>query len=236
MKHFLIELYELIVGPPLGFCAEGNSQWYYFSALVINGMLTWWLHPELGVLFTVFSVLHFALLAAYGFMDMADPGHYKASVVYFVISLGMLVTGLVLDWAWTLITSAVMVFAMLLAPNEMGNNILMREPKDYLVYYGNRNYWGLMLCQTCWFACLVAVAVLIPVPFWVKLLIIVACMALHPVMDFLEGECISAAGITMDAFDNLLGLIKGEKPSQAAIEEQQGKAPVVAEQDEAKIE
>ena len=53
MKKVLLNIYRGIVGNEYGWNGEGNEQWYYFLALVMNCMLTWWLKPEIGILFTV---------------------------------------------------------------------------------------------------------------------------------------------------------------------------------------
>ena len=57
MKKVLLNAYRCIVGNEFGWIGEGNEQWYYFLALVINCMLTWWIKPELRIIFTVAAVI-----------------------------------------------------------------------------------------------------------------------------------------------------------------------------------
>lgn len=47
MKDLLLNFYRCVVGSEYGWFGEGNEQWYYFIALVINIMLTWQFRPDL---------------------------------------------------------------------------------------------------------------------------------------------------------------------------------------------
>lgn len=211
MKKVLLNIYRGIVGNEYGWSGEGNEQWYYFLALVMNCMLTWWLKPEIGILFTVFSVVHFAMMFPYEyfFMDDFQSKSIVPQVVYFSIHLVMFVTSLIVNWPWTLITSSIVVIACLLAPDCTGNNVFMRPPK-YGIYFGNNDYIRILICHTIWFAMFVIITFLLPVSIWIKLAIIATCIILHPFIDFLEGECINISDITEEAFWKIAEKIKGD--------------------------
>ncbi len=69
MKNLLGNIFRFIVGSEAGFNGEGNEQWFYFLYLSINLMLIWWLKPEIFLIFTIISVIHYATIFIYGFFD-----------------------------------------------------------------------------------------------------------------------------------------------------------------------
>ena len=111
-KIKLLDLYRFVVGSEFGWSGEGNEQWYYFLALVMNLMLTWWLKPELGLLFTICSVIHYATICLYGseVLFYADSIY---SVGYFTIHLVMVILCMIFNWKWTLLTSFIVVVDIL---------------------------------------------------------------------------------------------------------------------------
>lgn len=93
MKKALLNFYRCIVGNEFGWSGEGNELWYYFLALVINCMLTWWLKPELGIIFTVAAVIHCITLCVYGFAMLSDSSvlysiaYYAIHTVIFIVCI-----------------------------------------------------------------------------------------------------------------------------------------------------
>ncbi len=245
MKRVLLKAYRLVVGYERGFNGEGSEQWYYFIALVMNCMLTWWLKPELGVLITVCSVIHFAMTIICGLGDLTDflanKRCFLYSVLYFSIHLVMFVVCACFNWWWTLITSAIVVISFCIGIDCMGYNTFMRPPKDYDVDYGNDNWVGIFLCHTIWFAIFVTITMLLPISIWIRIGIIVVCMILHPIIDYLEGECINIKDITDEAFDQIMSKIKPEKyivsskSEKCAIEEKSSNPPIVVQEDNGNV-
>ena len=82
MKNLLVNIYRCIVGGEVGFIGEGNEQWYYFLSLVMNLMLLWWLKPEIALMFTVLSVIHYVTVFVYGYF-MLDSENVIFSCIYF---------------------------------------------------------------------------------------------------------------------------------------------------------
>ena len=124
MKEIAGFVYKCIVGFETGFNLEGNEQWYYFLALVMDCMLTWWIRPELGIIYTMMFVIHYISTIVYGSTIIDEEGtryavgHYAFHAFLFLICMKM-------DCYWTLLTSAIVIVGYLLAPNCMGDNILM---------------------------------------------------------------------------------------------------------------
>ncbi len=207
MKKLLLNIYRGIVGNEFSWSGEGNEQWYYFLALVINNMLTWWLKPELGIVITVASVIHFITVFVYGVGDFAYNS-VKYSIGYYAIHAIIFIVCILFDWKWTILTALIVVVAYLLAPDCMGNNIFMRPPKEYIVYAGVKNIAAILLFHTILFTTFVVVALNLPLALWARIIIIVACMIVHPIIDFFEGECIIISDVTKDAYNKIMQTIK----------------------------
>ena len=203
MKKILLNVYQGIVGSKFGFIGEGNEQWYYFLSLVINCMLAWWFKPEIAILFTIVSVIHFISVFIYGYFDLSEIKGRLASVVYFLIHVIILGVCFVVDWKFTLITSAISIIALLIAPDCTGNNIFMPGPqlvpKKHRVYYSPYDTKPLLF-HTIIFVVFLAVTLLLPTKYWVKFIIIVGALILHPIIDILQGECIDISSVTGEAF------------------------------------
>ena len=219
MRKWWGKIYRLIVGYEFGFSGEGNEQWYYFLGLIMNIMLTWWLKPELGLVFTIAAGIHFLSINAYGLKAVYYTPN-EVSIVFptilFGLHLVLFVVCLCFSWSWTLITSAVVIVGFILAPNCMGNNILMPEPKRYNVYYGNKNKEAILFFHTLWFVAFVVITLCLPIIWYLKLAIIVVCMILHPVIDTLEGEGLIVSDIIEEAVETIIDYFKDKKESKNA--------------------
>ena len=215
IKNICLNLYSYIVGAPYGWGGEGNEQWYYFLALVMNCMLTWWLKPELGILITICSAVHFGMTIIYGLEDLVDPlgndGCFIFSVLYFAIHLIMFITCICFNWWWALLTSAIVVVAYLIAPDCSGFCFLRNLIDNNGDYLNNDNIVGIMISHTIWFACFVTITLLLPISIWIRIAIIAVCMILHPFIDLYEGDCVIISDLTDDAFNNIMDKISSKK-------------------------
>lgn len=207
MKKVLLNIYRGIVGNTVGWSGEGNEQWYYFLALVINLMLTWWLKPELGIIFTVFAVIHYVTVCVYGSAMLSDSSVWY-SIAYYAIHTVIFIVCIFLNWKWTLLTSLIVIIAYFIAPDCMGNNIFMRQPKEYTVYCGNENIAAILVFHTILFVAFVVIALSLPISLWIRIIIIVICMILHPIIDFLEGECMIISDVTNESLEKIVQTIK----------------------------
>lgn len=213
MKKALLNFYRSIVGNEFGWSGEGNELWYYFLALVINCMLTWWLKPELGIIFTVAAVIHCITLCVYGFAMLSDSS-VLYSIAYYAIHTVIFIVCIFFNWKWTILTSLIVIVAYFIAPDCMGDNIFMRPPKEYIVYCGNENISAILVFHTILFAAFVFVALSLPISLWIRIIIIVICMILHPIIDFLEGECIIITDVTNESLEKIVQTIKDSKDSR----------------------
>ena len=96
---------------------------------------------------------------------------------------------------WTIITAAITTVSVLLAPNDIGNNIFVHRP-----IINNRLP---LVFNTIIFVAFVVVDFLLPTELWIKLVIIVVVLAIHPVIDWLEGECVIISDVTIEAFEKI---------------------------------
>lgn len=118
------------------------------------------------------------------------------------------------NWKWTILTSLIVIVAYFIAPDCMGDNIFMRPPKEYIVYCGNENISAILVFHTILFAAFVFVALSLPISLWIRIIIIVICMILHPIIDFLEGECIIITDVTNESLEKIVQTIKDSKDSR----------------------
>lgn len=210
-KNLFINIWSYIVGAPYGWDGEGNEQWYYFLALVVNCMLTWWLKPELGILITICSVIHFAMTIIYGLGDLMDPlcndKCFTYSAIYFGIHLVMFITCMCFNWWWTLITSAIVIISFLIAPDCCGFNLLS-SLFNRTYGSGNDNTTGIMILHTIWFVCFAIIALLLPISIWIRIAIIVVCMSLHRFIDLYEGDCVIISDLTDEALSGIWSRIR----------------------------
>ena len=195
MKNLLVNIYRCIVGGEYGFIGEGNEQWYYFLSLVMNLMLLWWLKPEIALMFTVLSVIHYVTVFVYGYF-MLDSENVIFSYIYFGIHIILLILAIVTSFKWTVITAVITVVSILLAPDCTGNNIFLRVP--------NVTNSLPLIFNTIIFVAFVVLDFMLPIELWIKILIIVGALIIHPVIDWFEGECVIISDVTSDAFGNIM--------------------------------
>ena len=199
MKKILLNLLRCIVGSEFGWTGEGNEQWYYFLALVINVMLTWWLKPELGIIFTVAAVIHYVTVCVYGYA-MLDIYSVWYSVIYYAIHAIIFIVCCLFNWKWTLLTSVIVILAYCIAPDCCAQNI-----------FGTGSREAIFLFHTILFVTFLIIVFKLPIALWIKLVIIVSCMILHPLVDFLESECIIISDVTAESFGNIVDFIRYKK-------------------------
>ena len=96
----------------------------------------------------------------------------------------------------------------------MGNNVFMRPPKEYIIYFGNENIASILVFHTILFVAFVVIALSLPISLWVRIIIIVICMILHPIIDFLECECIIISDVTNESFEKIVQTIKVRSDSK----------------------
>ena len=212
MKKTLLYIYRGIVGNETGWAAEGNGQWYYSLALVIDGMLTWWLKPELGVIFTVAAVIHYITICIYGIYGctmLFDPKARWFSIAYFAIHAIIFIVCTFVNWKWTLLTSLIVIIAYCLAPDCMGENRFIRKYVDTSVRSIATVF--IFVFHTILFVTFVVIALSLPISLWTRITIIVICMILHPIIDILEGECISIEDATNDSLQTIKEIIRNHK-------------------------
>lgn len=205
----LLYFYQFIVGSKYGFTGEGNEQWYYTLSLVINLMLVWWLCPEIGIVFTALSVIHYLTVVYYGVNEFAYDS-FAGSCIYFGIHLVLFAVAAIVNIKWTIITSIITTAAVIIAPDCMGENIFLRN-QEYKPNYPLDKSNVPLLFNTIIFATFVIVDFLLPIKLWIKFVILTIAMVLHPFIDLIEGECIIISDITYDALANIQRTIKSKK-------------------------
>lgn len=194
MENVFLNIYRRIVGSEYGFSGEGNEQWYYSLSLAINVMLIWWLNPEVALLFTILAAIHYLTVFVYGYFDLSDAG-VTFSYAYLGIHAILFTIAILVSFKWAIITTAITTVTFLLAPDCTGNNIFIRDP-----YLHNQLP---LLFHTIIFVAFVIIDFLLPIKLWIKLLLIIGAIVIHPVIDLLEGECVIISDVTYEAFDNI---------------------------------
>lgn len=197
MKNVLLNLCRFIVGPEAGFSGEGHEQWYYFLSLAINAMLVAWLKPEVAAWFILLMVIHFVMVCIYGYQCISDYGA-KYSYIYFASHLVLLVVAIILSPLWTLVTTAISVVAFLMAPDCTGDNLFLQNVKSYKAYSKLA-----LIFNTIIFVAFVTIALMLPIELWLRILIIIGVMIVHPIIDYFAGECIIVSDVTYEAWDNI---------------------------------
>lgn len=200
MKKFLLNVIRAIVGPEHGFTRKGSEQWYYFLALVMNSMLTWWFIPEIGTLFTTASIIHYISVCIYG-IEWIKHDNIVYSIVYYFIHLIIFTVCMLTNWAWTILTSFIVTAGFFFAPNRAGDNVLIHSIKpDLSVSFGNIHSIAILFFNSIWFAIFVNIALNHPIDLWIRLTIIAVCILLHPVIDMLEDKLLPISYVTKDSF------------------------------------
>lgn len=187
-------IYRFIVGPEYGFTGEGNEQWFYTLSLAINLMLVWWLKPEIALLFSVLSAIHYVTVFVYGYFDLTEKGKDYAAT-YFGIHAILAIIAIVADYKWAIITAIITVVAYFIAPDCTGNNIFLR---------GNGLERGFpLIFNTIIMAAFIIIDLLLPIKLWVKILIIAMTLIIHPIIDYFEGECVIISDVTYEVWENI---------------------------------
>lgn len=192
MKKLSLKILRYIVGDEYGFCGEGNEQWYYTVSLAINLMLMWWLKPEIALTFTILAVVHYATVAIWGYFEFDMDGRTTLSWVYGIINLAVMLVAGFTNIKWALITAGITLVSLAMAPDCVGENVFVHNVKE--------KYHIQLLFHTIIFAALVTVTFMLPIETMWKLIIISAMMVLHPICDWIEGECIVVTEVTYDNF------------------------------------
>ena len=205
----LLYFYQFIVGGKYGFTGEGNEQWYYTLAYAINIMLVWWLCPEIGTIFSILGTIHYLTVVYQGACCIDDIAYnnpteaYIRACLYFGGHVVMFIIAAIVNIKWAIITSAITTVAVLIAPDCTGNNIFLRKPNV-------RNNMPLLF-NTIMFAAFVVIDFLLPIKLWIKFVILVTFMVLHPFIDFIEGEGIIISDVTYVAWRYIRQSLKTKK-------------------------
>lgn len=100
-------------------CLEDLNFWYYSVSIAINIMLGWWLKPEIALVFTILSVIHYATVFWYGFFEIDISYSYDEAFftyIYLGIHLIILVIALSVNYLWAIITSVITIIAFFVPP------------------------------------------------------------------------------------------------------------------------
>ena len=115
----------------------------------------------------------------------------------------MFVIAAIVNIKWAIITSVITTVAVLIAPDCTGNNIFLRKPNV-------RNNLPLLF-NTIMFVAFVVVDFLLPIKLWIKFVLLVTFMVLHPFIDFMEGEGIIISDVTCNAWGYIRQSLKSKK-------------------------
>ena len=130
------------------------------------------------------------------------------SIAYYAIHTVIFIVCFFFNWKWTLLTSLIVIVAYFIAPDCTGDNIFTS------VFYGNRKTAAILVFHTIIFAAFVVIALSLPISLWMRILIIVICMILHPIIDFLEGECMIISDATTESLEKIVQTIKESTDSK----------------------
>ena len=160
---------------PNGMLDRGHLQWFYTLSIIIPTILSWTLVPEVAITLTILTAIHFALLYLFCIFGQKYNGELKfgTSMFFFIISLLIFVYACTICWSITIATLIFSVVSYVLA------TILKLQ---------GRSGRGLSIL-TCWvyFFCLFSAVIILPAVWWVKLLILLTLLLLHPIIDFAAG-------------------------------------------------
>lgn len=198
MRKVLRNFLRILVGSEFGFFAEGNEQWYYALALAINCMLAWIFLPIVALPFTIISAIHFLSVYAFYIYDYVRKPKI-VSKIYLILHGILFVLGLCFNWWWTLLTSVIVMIAILFAPDCVGANIVI----DY--QSGRVNDKRILICHTIAMVIYIILTCMFAIPVWAKITMIIGAIILHFLIDFLEQEFLNVVDIARkvirDVFD-----------------------------------
>ena len=195
MKEKMFNVLRFIVGPEYGFTGEGNEQWYYTVAIAVNLMLTWWLRPDIALIFTILPIIHYVTVFIFGYNDLFIDNNKNLSFVYLGIHALTLIVAIFVDGKWTLLTCAIVVGAVLLSPDCIGDNIFASNAKHLQ-----------LLFNTIILAVFIIIDFMLPINLWIKFVIVLLALVIHPVVDWLQGECVDVNELFSDAIGSILKL------------------------------
>ena len=199
------KIFRCIVGDECGFFGEGNRQWYYTLALVINVMIAWMRLPHnVAVTFTILSAIHLISVHIYELTDLCD--FRSASIAYINIQSIILIVALITHWKFSLMSILVMIIFLFIAPDEVGWNFFSNFfiKSGFAPTYSKLESFIALSAHTIVFTIFIITVCQLPFLWWGKLLIIAAMMGLHPIIDYLEGECVDVIVAVEDIIDEIL--------------------------------
>ena len=195
MKAKLMQLWRVVVGSEVGFVGEGCYQWYYTLYLVMAIMLAWRNYPDIAVDFTLVCAAEYIGVCTFGYFMLIDRG-IPYAISYLIFLAITSIVRLLLCWQLELISAAIGIIGILIAPNESGQSFVFHFPEEQI--------WRALIPNTFYFALFVYITVILPVDVGTKAIIILGAMLIHPVIDLSEGACMSYVDNFMDCFEDLI--------------------------------
>ena len=197
MRDTFETIFQCIVGSECGFTGEGNEQWYYTIALVINIMLTWITMPKIAIIFTILSIIHLITVFIYGYNDLGFENKIY-SILYALVHLILIAIALFTSFYWTILTSGIVIIAVAIAPDCVGKNIFNQKTNSKQL-----STIIALSSNTLIFVSFVVVTCMLSIVWWWKALIIASAILLHPFIDYLEDNCIVISDVTSDVLNKL---------------------------------
>lgn len=205
MKKILLNIYRGFVGSEYGWSGGGNAQWYYFLALVINCMITWQFKPEFWVAFIVFAIIHFITVCAYGYAMLSYTSLWD-SLAYYAIHAIILIVCILMNFSWTIFTALMVICAFMIAPDN--ENIFFTKMLKEFFPVTNTT---ILILHTLLYTYFAAIAFDLSISLWIRIMIIVVCMILHPIIDFFDGKGISICDVTNESLRKIMQAVKEKK-------------------------
>lgn len=194
MKEKFGKVLRLIVGSECGMFGESNRQWYYTLALAISVMLAWCkLTQQEAIVFTIVSLVHIISVHVYALCGLEDYKSY--SIAYIVLHLIVVVTAFLTNWIFAIGSICIVALFLIISPDECGLCVFTVNSNNQ-----KANEYICLITHTIVLALFVITVCILPVIWWVKVLIICLALALHPLIDYLSGECVD---VVMIAFEDL---------------------------------
>ena len=187
------KIFRCIVGEECGFFGEGNRQWYYTLALAISIMLAWMRLPKnVAITFTILSAIHLISVHIYELTDLSFCRSASIAYTYIFIHSMILIIALITHWKFSLMSILIMIIFLFIAPDEVGWNIFSNLfiKSGFASTNSKLESFIALSAHTIVFTIFIITVCQLPFLWWGKLLIIAAMMGLHPIIDYLEGECV----------------------------------------------
>ena len=198
MEYLLSKFFRCIVGPEYGFSGEGNEQWFYSVALAIDIMLAWILSPDVALSFTIIAAFHYFTVFVYGYFDL-DFGEIGFAIAYLLSHVVLLVIAFIINCRLALITTIIPIVFFLICPDCVGDSIITSRLKIAKRFP--------LLLNTIVLAAFIVVDFFLPIKLWYKIMIIVIALLVHPVIDYLEGDCVIISDVTYDTYGKIIKAI-----------------------------